>query len=924
MRLADLRPALALCLILTVAVPAAAVVSFRTTEEEDALLDGGSDNAQAVTIADVDGDTLGDVIAVEPGADVVTVFVNAGEGELNIGEPFDTEGAGPVAVATGLFNGDTFVDIVTANSGENTISVLLNDVDGEGFFDDEAPRRFQVAANPQSIAVGDFNGDTRADLAVLSPDALYLLQGNGDGTFSAFNPASIFPRTSNSTLVKAGLLDANNTLDLVILNRDSAQGGQAAVFLGGGDGTFTFNGFVNVGSALTGLVISDADGDLMNDLIFVDSEAILLDEVRLLRNAGDATFEAPESVTGPEAPLAITALDVEPDGKVDLAVTTVNDDQIFLLCQLSDKCTQVTGGGLEAGIWRSGVGGTIPGCTDGGQVAIASGKLDDDNMDDLVALKGDLSTLCLMLNASSAGAEPTATPIGTVATSTPTGPTPTPTETRTPTNTATPTEVPTIGLRECEVPNVDGTEFDQPVSVTTEDFDRDGTRDVAVADRAAGRVITILTTLGVPDDDLCNAFSRRLGASLEVTAPRALVAADLEPNGTADLVVIGTQGLSVFFGNGSGGFVASSANPIPAGNEPSDIAVSDFNRDSIADLIISDEGSEDVSIFLGTRQQAQPFSGRCVMPVGRQTNKVIAADLNVDGRSDFAVTGPQTRDVGVFLQMPDATLACGTIDESFQGQTVLNLPQSRQPVGLVSGLFAQTDSIPDLVVAMRQDNASGSVLLFEGRAAGTGVTYVGGTPVLVPTPKGGTQIAVPSAIGTGDIERDGRPDLILTDTGNDSLAEFRGQNGGVGVPLEPLLLGAGLDPVDLEVADIDGDTRDDVIVADATGSVIYLLSGLRLATPTPTVTNTPAATTPPTVAGTATLSPTITQTPTRSRRPSSTPTPLPTNTQRGVVTLIGNGCNVDNTSGDSCSLPIAAFALTLFTLRRRALARLRG
>src|SRR5256885_49261 len=37
--------------------------------------------------------------------------------------------------------------------------------------------------NPVSIAVGDFDGDTRLDLAVANADSVSVLLGNGDGTF---------------------------------------------------------------------------------------------------------------------------------------------------------------------------------------------------------------------------------------------------------------------------------------------------------------------------------------------------------------------------------------------------------------------------------------------------------------------------------------------------------------------------------------------------------------------------------------------------------------------------------------------------------------------------------------------------------------------------------------------------------------------
>ena len=50
----------------------------------------------------------------------------------------------------------------------------------------EAPQ-YATGKNPQAVAVGDFNGDGKPDLAVVNAtaDTVSILLGNGDGTFQA-------------------------------------------------------------------------------------------------------------------------------------------------------------------------------------------------------------------------------------------------------------------------------------------------------------------------------------------------------------------------------------------------------------------------------------------------------------------------------------------------------------------------------------------------------------------------------------------------------------------------------------------------------------------------------------------------------------------------------------------------------------------
>src|SRR5713101_3856278 len=59
-----------------------------------------------------------------------------------------------------------------------------------------APLAFDAGSNPSSVAVGDFNGDGRLDLAVANAgsDTVSVLLGNGDGSFQ---PARNFPTGSN-------------------------------------------------------------------------------------------------------------------------------------------------------------------------------------------------------------------------------------------------------------------------------------------------------------------------------------------------------------------------------------------------------------------------------------------------------------------------------------------------------------------------------------------------------------------------------------------------------------------------------------------------------------------------------------------------------------------------------------------------------
>jgi len=166
---------------------------------------GGAPVALALT--DFNGDAKPDLAVVSGSSSDSRVSILQGNGDGTFSSPANivyAKGIIPNSIAAGDFNGDGRADLVTANSGGafgaqgDSISVLLNN--GNGTF--RLPVNLPAGNSPQSVTVGDLNGDGKLDVAVananlLSPGAgtVTILLGNGNGTFTArpaFPPAA-FP-----------------------------------------------------------------------------------------------------------------------------------------------------------------------------------------------------------------------------------------------------------------------------------------------------------------------------------------------------------------------------------------------------------------------------------------------------------------------------------------------------------------------------------------------------------------------------------------------------------------------------------------------------------------------------------------------------------------------------------------------------------
>jgi hypothetical protein len=233
-----------------------------------------------------------------PGEAVVLI----GNGDGTFQSPVEnTVGLQPQNLAVGDFNGDTKPDLAVSNYASNTVSILLGN--GNGTFQPHV----DYGGVTGTIVTGDFNGDGKLDLAGVSRNGVALLLGNGDGTFQA-----AVTYTMNASSLVAADFNGDKKLDLAMISGSSAQ---VLVLLGNGDGTFQAPIASGTGSA-GGPYLSSGDfnGDGKPDLILAPSYSGI--SVILLGN-GDGTFGPPISNLLATGPIALADLNL--DGQTDIA-----------------------------------------------------------------------------------------------------------------------------------------------------------------------------------------------------------------------------------------------------------------------------------------------------------------------------------------------------------------------------------------------------------------------------------------------------------------------------------------------------------------------------------------------------------------------------------------------------------------------------
>jgi hypothetical protein len=283
-----------------------------------------------------------------------------------------------------------------------------------------------------------------------------------------------------------------------------------------------------------------------------------------------------------------------------------------------------------------------------------------------------------------------------------------------------------------------------------------------------------------------------------------VAAADVNGDGSLDLVTANTASntVSVLLNTrahaGTGTF--QSAANFSVGSQPNAVAVADVNGDGRADLVTANLGSGTVSVLLGNGNGT--FQSAVNFAVGNFPSGVAVADVNGDGRADLVVANQNSNNVSVLLGNGNGTF-----------QTAQNFATGYAPV-LVAVADVNGDGRPDLVVTNATSNTV-SVLLGNGNGTfQSAVNFtVGSTPL---------------AVAVADVNGDGRPDLVVANRGpfgtpGNTVSVLLGNGNGTFQSAVNYTVGSFPDAV--AVADVNGDGRPDLVVANELSSTVSVLLG---------------------------------------------------------------------------------------------------
>jgi hypothetical protein len=616
--------------LLNTTTPGGATPSFATKQDF-----GTGSYPYSVSVGDFNGDGRPDLV-IANGSNTVSVLLNT----TNPGAVMPSfalqqtfiAGDGPVFVAVGDFNGDGKPDLASANYNSNTISVLLNTTaPGAASASFTTQQTFGASAGPASLTVDDFNRDGRPDLASAnhySNTVSVLLNTTAPGaTTPSFATQQTFStgNNSNPNSVAVGDFNGDGRPDLASANYSSHT---VSVLLNTttfatGPLAFTTQQPFSTGSWPDSVIVGDFNGDGRPDLASANGGPNTVSVLLNTTAPGETTpsFAPQQSFDTGVSPRSVAVGDFNSDGKLDLASANYDSDTVSVLLN-----TITPGAATPSFAPQQSFG------TGANPIGVAVGDFNSDGKPDLASANLYANTVSVLLNITMPGAT-----------------TPSFTNQRT-----------------------YGTGI-SPHSVAVGDFNGDGRPDLAIANYYS-HTVSVLSNTTAPGATTPSFASQQAFSTGSFTYPVFVAVGDFNGDGKADLASANsnTNNVSVLLNTTVPGATALSFAPGQAfstGFTPDSVAVNDFNGDGKLDLASGNVNSDNISVLINTMPPGATIPAFAPQQAFGAVNApvfVTVADFNGDGRLDLVSVNQDSNNVSVLLNLGAAitsSTATGTITD---------------------------------------------------------------------------------------------------------------------------------------------------------------------------------------------------------------------------------------------------------------------
>ncbi len=303
-----------------------------------------------------------------------------------------TAGAAPYTVAVGDLDGDGKPDVAVANEGSGMLSIFRN-TSTTGSCDFATKADFATGVSPRGVAVGDVDGDGKPDVVVTNNGGTTISVYRNTSTIGAItlDPKVDFAMGNGPNTVAIGDVDGDGKADLVVASEFSS--GMISIFRNTGNvGTISFAAKVDslTGSGPWGVAIGDLDGDGKPDIVNANAGNNTISVFRNTSTGGSISLDPKVDFATGSYPLGVAIGDVDADGKPDVVVTNYSGATVSVFRNTS------TSGSISLDVKADFATGSVP-------AGVALGDMDGDGKADIATANYSSSTVSVLRNTSSSG-----------------------------------------------------------------------------------------------------------------------------------------------------------------------------------------------------------------------------------------------------------------------------------------------------------------------------------------------------------------------------------------------------------------------------------------------------------------------------------------------------------------------------------------
>jgi hypothetical protein len=653
------------------------------------------------------------------------------------------------------------------------LSAVVTDIDGDGKPDVVIGSTTNLAIFRNTSTPGNISFDAEVDFTIIGePAGLSVADVDGDGKPDIIAAVTTTTNKSDITIFKnsavSGVINAASFADKIIIAANTAA---------------------------TNMTVSDMDTDGKPDVILVNTSSNTISLIRNTSASGSVTFDNKVDFTAGSLPLVVTAGDLDGDGKPDLAVANYNDNNISVYFNTSKS----------GGFTETSLASQVNFATGANPMLISIMDMDGDGKPDILTANHDDPSISIFHNVSANG-------------------------NITPSSFAVKQDVSlllagAVNLAAMGLGDLDGDS--KPDMIILSDYFSvfhnnpqvvPAISNISPVSGPAGTMVTIsgngfnatpgnnVVYFGATKATVNNSTSTELKVTVPVGASYAPVSVF---NAGSRLFASSRVAFTPTF-TSKKSLTLADFDPkvkLAALTDVSGINFADLDGDSKPDMVVLNHNST-LSVYrnisINGSVAASSFAGKIDLPVNGEPGPVIIKDINGDGRPDLVVFNKSNFNVS-YIQN-NAVPGSLTTSSFAKARAINTAGGINMDIADMDG-----DGLPDIIttslynadLTITRNVSSDGQMLF----ATSFFLNIGHKP---------------DALGTGDIDGDGLPDLVVGNTDNNTISILQNNsvNGNfiLGNKIDiPSLFGT---VSSIRLTDMNADGKPDLVLGYSEGDVV--------------------------------------------------------------------------------------------------------